>query len=120
MRYGDIYEMFEPIFQWIKEHYPSGGYFIVDHNSAKFYCPHILSVYSKELTNTANSFMNIPKETKEKLDAISDKYTLKDENGNPISDNPFAYMFNQDWLKEMKEVFGKSENEKLKEKSIEE
>ena len=34
MQYADIYKMFDPIFQWLKENYPHNTYFVVDANSA--------------------------------------------------------------------------------------
>lgn len=40
-RYGNIYAMFNPIFEWMKFHYPSGEvYFLVDSNSAKMLQEH--------------------------------------------------------------------------------
>lgn len=50
--YGHIYDMFEPIFKWLKKHYPSGGVrFVVEQNKAQMYLEHGVSVYSKELKN---------------------------------------------------------------------
>lgn len=51
-RYSSIHHFFQPIFDWIKFHYPAGEIlFIVDHNSAKMMIEHRTSVYSKEITN---------------------------------------------------------------------
>lgn len=51
-RYGDIYEFFYPIFEWLEFHYPSGEvYFHVDKNSAKMLQEYRVSVYSKSLSN---------------------------------------------------------------------
>lgn len=48
--YGNIYDMFQPIFDWIKVHYPAGEVkFVVDYNSAKMYQEHGPFVVSKEL-----------------------------------------------------------------------
>ena len=48
--YNEIYDLFEPIFNWIQKHYPSGAFFIVDSDSAELYCgkPELL-VPSKRL-----------------------------------------------------------------------
>lgn len=51
MEYDKINELFEPIFQWIKEHYPDGAYFLVDKNSAKLYANETHTVYSEEIKN---------------------------------------------------------------------
>lgn len=49
-KYADIYGAFEPIFQWIQTHYPSGGFFIVDSDSAKFYAgSSTISVFSERV-----------------------------------------------------------------------
>lgn len=48
--YSHIYEMFEPIFGWLKTHYPAGGVrFVVDSNSAIMIQEHGVSVFSKEI-----------------------------------------------------------------------
>lgn len=44
-------ELFEPIFEWIKENYPDGAYFLVDKNSAKLYANESLAIYSQEIRN---------------------------------------------------------------------
>ena len=48
--YNEIYDLFEPVFNWIQKHYPSGAFFIVDSDSAELYCgkPELL-VPSKRL-----------------------------------------------------------------------
>lgn len=53
--YGNIYAMFQPIFEWLSLHYPSGEVaFLVDKNSAKMWQEHGPSVYSRELMDAAN------------------------------------------------------------------
>lgn len=60
MTYGDIYDLFEPIFEWIQTNYPSGGFFIVDRNSAKFFSDKaIVNIYSKKLTDKAKKIIDI-------------------------------------------------------------
>lgn len=50
--YGNIYTMFQPIFDWLNFHYPAGEVkFIVDNNSAKMYQEHGPFVASKQLTD---------------------------------------------------------------------
>ena len=40
MQYAEIYKMFNPIFQWLKENYPNDTYFVVDSKSATMYHKH--------------------------------------------------------------------------------
>lgn len=48
--YASIYSMFQPIFDWLKFHYPSGEVkFVVDRTSAKMHLEHGPAVFSKEL-----------------------------------------------------------------------
>lgn len=50
--YGNIYTMFQPIFDWLNFHYPAGEVkFVVDNNSAKMYQEHGPFVASKQLTD---------------------------------------------------------------------
>lgn len=50
-RYGNIYDMFQPIFDWLKFHYPAGEvYFWVDNNSAKMMQNYRVVAFSKEIT----------------------------------------------------------------------
>lgn len=45
-QYGKIYDMFNPIFEWMNYHYPSGEiYFLVDKNSAKMLQEHGAHVF---------------------------------------------------------------------------
>lgn len=54
-RYGNINDLFQPIFDWIQYHYPSGEViFIVDKNSAKMHLEHGVNAYSKEIYGFAN------------------------------------------------------------------
>lgn len=54
-RYSSIYHFFQPIFDWIKFHYPAGEVkFIVDHNSAKMMIEHGPAVFSKEIQASVN------------------------------------------------------------------
>lgn len=47
-RYGDIYALFQPIFEWLQTHYPSGEVrFIVDKTSAQMIINHNSAVFSK-------------------------------------------------------------------------
>lgn len=49
-QYASIYHFFQPIFDWIKFHYPAGEVkFLVDHNSARMLIEHGPFVASKEL-----------------------------------------------------------------------
>ena len=53
-RYSSIHHMFQPVFAWIKHHYPAGEVkFIVDHNSARMLIEHGPCVFSKEITEFA-------------------------------------------------------------------
>lgn len=50
--YGNIYSFFQPIFDWLKFHYPVGeAKFVVDQTSAKMYLEHGPAAFSKELTD---------------------------------------------------------------------
>lgn len=50
--YGNIYTMFQPIFDWLNFHYPAGEVkFVVDRASAKMYQEHGPFVASKQLTD---------------------------------------------------------------------
>lgn len=49
--YGNIHVMFQPIFDWMRIHYPSGEIrFVVEDNKVQLWQEHKLCVYSKELT----------------------------------------------------------------------
>lgn len=49
--YGSIYNMFQPIFNWLKIHYPSGEVkFLVDQTSATMYFEHGKTIFDIELT----------------------------------------------------------------------
>lgn len=48
--YSSIYDMFLPIFDWLKYHYPSGeARFIVEQNKAQMVLEHGVSAFSKEI-----------------------------------------------------------------------
>lgn len=48
--YNNIYTLFQPIFDWLKCHYPHGDIkFVVDNTSAKMYLEHGVFVLSEEL-----------------------------------------------------------------------
>lgn len=50
-QYASIYHFFDPIFDWMKFHYPAGEVkFIVDNNSAKMFLEYKPCVFSKEIT----------------------------------------------------------------------
>lgn len=50
--YGNIYSFFQPIFDWLKFHYPAGEVkFVVDRTSAKMYLEHGPAAFSKEITD---------------------------------------------------------------------
>lgn len=52
-QYGSVYSLFQPVFEWIKFHYPAGEVrFIVDHNSARMMIDHGPFVLSKELASS--------------------------------------------------------------------
>lgn len=47
-RYGNIYDLFTPIFNWLEYHYPAGEVkFVVDKKSAVMYLEHGVKAYSK-------------------------------------------------------------------------
>lgn len=49
-RYADIYQMFQPIFDWMKYHYPAGGVtFYVENNKAQMHLNYGVSAYSNEI-----------------------------------------------------------------------
>ena len=48
--YGNIYDMFQPIFDWMQKHYPSGEMlFLVDSRSAKMVHEHKVMAFDKHL-----------------------------------------------------------------------
>lgn len=50
--YGSIYSLFDPIFSWLKFHYPAGDVkFLVDSTSAIMYLEHGVAAYSEEIRN---------------------------------------------------------------------
>lgn len=50
--YGNIYTMFQPIFDWLNFHYPAGEVkFVVDNTSARMYQEHGPFVASKQLVD---------------------------------------------------------------------
>ena len=50
--YGNIYDMFQPIFDWLNFHHPHGDVkFVVDNMGAKMYQEHGPFVSSKQLDN---------------------------------------------------------------------
>lgn len=52
--YGNIYSFFQPIFDWLNCHYPSGDVrFVVDNTSAKMYLEHGPFVASEELKSAS-------------------------------------------------------------------
>ena len=54
-RYGDIYEMFEPIFKWMEVNYPSDDiHFLVERNMAKLFFGHGPQIASKTLMPNFN------------------------------------------------------------------
>lgn len=54
-RYGNIYEIFQPIFKWLQMHYPHGEVkFLVDHSSALMLQEHGIAVYDKDLAKRVN------------------------------------------------------------------
>lgn len=67
MQYNEIYELFEPIFQWLKEQYPNDGFFIVERNGARFCGDKHLLILPKENIDRWNELMaSIRPEDKEK------------------------------------------------------
>lgn len=57
--YGNIYDMFQPIFDWIEFHYPSHDVkFIVDYASAQMYIEHKVYAFKK---NMVSAFLEPPK-----------------------------------------------------------
>ena len=59
--YGNVYNLFQPIFDWIQYHYPSGEViFIVDKNSAKMHLEHGVSAYCKRLREFTDSISQKP------------------------------------------------------------
>lgn len=83
-RYSSIYHFFQPIFDWMKFHYPAGEVkFIVDHNSAKMMLEHGIFVASKELkqpladifANYGNQNINIESKSEQQEDNTIPKPT---------------------------------------------
>lgn len=71
--YPSIYDLFEPIFNWIETHYPSHEVrFIVDHSSAQMYIEHKVAAYSKEIRNYA-CVIGREKKTEETADKSHEK-----------------------------------------------
>lgn len=73
-------ELFEPIFEWIKENYPDGAYFLVDKNSAKLYANESLAIYSQEIRNyslgeAVNDIVNCLTNNVEDNTEVTDKKT---------------------------------------------
>lgn len=65
MEYPSIYQLFQPIFDWINYHYRSANVtFVVDHNSAKMYIENGPFVFDKRLTNNT-SFTHMQNKTEE-------------------------------------------------------
>lgn len=57
-RYGNIHDMFKPIFEWINYHYPSGEVrFWVDNNSAKMFLEHGIFVFQDSTFKRVNPFV---------------------------------------------------------------
>lgn len=56
-RYGDITALLQPIFEWIKTHYPNDGKFVVDKNSAQLIMEH-KTFFSNEITSIENMIFN--------------------------------------------------------------
>lgn len=67
--YASIYSMFQPIFDWLKFHYPSGEVkFVVDRTSAKMCLEHGPAVFSKELGEFGFAPAMPMKDTVEKIE----------------------------------------------------
>lgn len=53
--YGNIYDMFQPIFDWLQKHYPSGEvFFIVKHRTAQMYQEYKVCAFDKQLKESVN------------------------------------------------------------------
>lgn len=66
-RYSSIYHLFQPIFDWIKFHYPAGEVkFIVDHNSARMVIEHGPFVTSKEFQGSIDFSAYVKEKEQEK------------------------------------------------------
>lgn len=64
-RYGNLNDLFQPIFDWLKYHYPSNEVkFFVDNNRAMMLIDHMCGAYSKEITQNPYLMWN-GKDTKE-------------------------------------------------------
>ena len=51
--YGNIYDMFQPIFDWLQKHYPSGDvFFIVKPTSAQMHQEYKVCAFDKKITET--------------------------------------------------------------------
>lgn len=66
MEHDKIYELFEPIFQWLNENFPNGAYFLVDKYSAKLYSNENITVFSKEIKDYTQNLLDNKIEVKEK------------------------------------------------------
>lgn len=72
-RYGNIYDMFDGIFDWLKFHYPHGEvYFVVDSTRAKMYQehgPHISDRETRQITRGIVPKIDAVKMKREENDA---------------------------------------------------
>lgn len=48
--FGNIHEMFDPVFEWMKIHYPTNEVrFVVDYSAAKMYIEHGVPIFDNKL-----------------------------------------------------------------------
>lgn len=82
--YGNIYSFFQPIFDWLSFHHPSGDVkFVVERSAAKMYLEHCPFVASEELKSA--SFYSLSKDkTQSESDCDASSENTKDGDINDL------------------------------------
>lgn len=89
MEYDKINDLFEPIFQWLKNNYPNGAYFLVDKNCAKLYSNENITVFSEEIKNySKNMLESIAEDNDEKKILFRLNSDLLDGKRNKLNNEP--------------------------------
>lgn len=58
--YGSIYDLFQPIFDWMKHHYPSGGItFYIEAGKAQMYIEHKVTAFDKVFMDYASTLEGV-------------------------------------------------------------
>lgn len=73
MQYNEIYNICQPVIDWLKEHYPHNHKIVIDTNSAELIEGGKLIALDKDLKETVfNQEVILPKEQKEEIQKILD------------------------------------------------